>query len=179
MLFKNRTLLFADTTVNVDPSSEELAEIAILSAEMASSSACSRAWPCSRSPISQRPPSLSSKVARAVDIARTRKPTWPSTRDARRHRRGARNALQHVLLQPAWGSCEYPDFPNLDSGNTPITHDRTGGAKAVGPLLMGLSKPFNVLQRNTDMESVVNVITVTVVQARYLDFSKARCDFSR
>lgn len=45
--------------------------------------------------------------------------------------------------------------------------------KAVGPLLMGLSKPFNVLQRNTDMESVVNVITVTVVQARYLDFSKA------
>jgi malate dehydrogenase (oxaloacetate-decarboxylating)(NADP+) len=44
---------------------------------------------------------------------------------------------------------------------------------AVGPLLMGLSKPFNVLQRNTDMESVVNVITVTVVQARYLDFSKA------
>jgi phosphotransacetylase len=44
--------------------------------------------------------------------------------------------------------------------------DRLGGAKAIGPLLMGLQHPFNVLQRNTDMENVVNVIAVTVAQAQ-------------
>jgi len=37
---------------------------------------------------------------------------------------------------------------------------------------MGLSKPFNVLPRNTDMENVVNVITVTVAQAQHLDYTK-------
>jgi phosphotransacetylase len=40
-------------------------------------------------------------------------------------------------------------------------------------MLMGLSKPFNVLPRNTEMENVVNVITTTVVQASHLHFSKA------
>ena len=58
-------------------------------------------------------------------------------------------------------------FPNLISGNVAYKLvDRLGGAKAVGPLLMGLSKAFNVLQRNTDMENVVNVMAITVAQAQ-------------
>jgi malate dehydrogenase (oxaloacetate-decarboxylating)(NADP+) len=39
----------------------------------------------------------------------------------------------------------------------------------VGPLLMGISKPFNVLQRGTDMENVVNVVAITVAQAQELE----------
>jgi malate dehydrogenase (oxaloacetate-decarboxylating)(NADP+) len=46
--------------------------------------------------------------------------------------------------------------------------EQLGGAKAVGPLLMGISKPFNVLQPNTDMENVVNVIAITVAQMQRL-----------
>jgi malate dehydrogenase (oxaloacetate-decarboxylating)(NADP+) len=58
-------------------------------------------------------------------------------------------------------------FPDLASGNIAYKlMDRLGGAKAVGPLLMGISKPFNVLQRGTDMENVVNVIAITVAQAQ-------------
>ena len=58
-------------------------------------------------------------------------------------------------------------FPNLAAGNIAYKLvERLGGAKAVGPLLMGLSKPFNVLQRNTDMENVVNVMAITVAQAQ-------------
>jgi malate dehydrogenase (oxaloacetate-decarboxylating)(NADP+) len=58
-------------------------------------------------------------------------------------------------------------FPELSSGNTSYKLlDRLGGAKAVGPLLMGLTKPFNVIQRDTDMENVVNVIAITVAQAQ-------------
>ena len=50
--------------------------------------------------------------------------------------------------------------------------DRLGGAKAVGPLLMGISKPFNVLHRATDMENVVNVIAITVAQAQDMEIKK-------
>jgi malate dehydrogenase (oxaloacetate-decarboxylating)(NADP+) len=58
-------------------------------------------------------------------------------------------------------------FPNLDAGNAAFKLlEHAGGAKAVGPLLMGLSKPFNVLQRSSDMENAVNVTAITVVQAQ-------------
>ena len=46
---------------------------------------------------------------------------------------------------------------------------RLGGAKAVGPLLMGVSKPFNVLHRDSDMENAVNVIAITVAQAQEME----------
>ena len=65
-------------------------------------------------------------------------------------------------------------FPNLSAGNISYKLlERLGGATAIGPLLIGLSKPCNVLPRNTDMENVVNVITVTVAQAQHLDYSKS------
>jgi malate dehydrogenase (oxaloacetate-decarboxylating)(NADP+) len=58
-------------------------------------------------------------------------------------------------------------FPNLDTGNSEYKLlNWRGGAKAVGPYLMGISKPFNVMQRDTDMENVVNVIAFTVIQSR-------------
>jgi malate dehydrogenase (oxaloacetate-decarboxylating)(NADP+) len=67
------------------------------------------------------------------------------------------------------GSANLLVFPNLDAGNAAFKLlEHAGGAKAVGPLLMGLSKPFNVLQRSSDMENAVNVIAITVVQAQEL-----------
>jgi malate dehydrogenase (oxaloacetate-decarboxylating)(NADP+) len=43
---------------------------------------------------------------------------------------------------------------------------RLGDAKVVGPLLMGIERPFNVLQRNADVESVVDLMAITVAQAQ-------------
>jgi malate dehydrogenase (oxaloacetate-decarboxylating)(NADP+) len=58
-------------------------------------------------------------------------------------------------------------FPDLASGNIAYKlMNRLGGAKVVGPLLMGIDRPFNVLQRNSEMESVVDLIAITVVQAQ-------------
>jgi malate dehydrogenase (oxaloacetate-decarboxylating)(NADP+) len=58
-------------------------------------------------------------------------------------------------------------FPDLTSGNIAYKlMNRLAGAKIVGPLLMGIDRPFNVLQRNTDVESVVDLIAITVVQAQ-------------
>ena len=61
-------------------------------------------------------------------------------------------------------------FPELAAANVAYKLlDRLGGAKAVGPLLMGISKPFNVLQRGADMENIVNVIAITVAQAQDME----------
>ena len=176
MLLKNRTLLFADCTVNVDPSPECLAEIAVLAAEMAHFLGMSpRIAMLSFSNFGNARHAMSAKVARAVEIARRRKPDLVV--DGEMH---ADTALQEDRLAQMFpfnrlgGSANVLIFPDLNAGNIAYKlMEQLGGATAVGPLLMGLSKPFNVLQRNTDMENVVNVITMTVVQAGYLDFSKA------
>jgi len=136
MLFKNRTLLFADTTVNVDPSSEELAEIAILSAEMGEFFGMQpRVAMLSFSNFGNARHPLSSKSPGRWTSPAPANRTWPSRRDARRHRRGARDALQHVLPSIGLGVLQIIlIFPNLDSGNIAYKlMDRTGGAKAVGP----------------------------------------------
>jgi malate dehydrogenase (oxaloacetate-decarboxylating)(NADP+) len=58
-------------------------------------------------------------------------------------------------------------FPDLASGNIAYKlMDRLGGAKVVGPLLMGIDQPFNVLQRNAPVEDVVDLIAITVAQAQ-------------
>ena len=58
-------------------------------------------------------------------------------------------------------------FPDLASGNIAYKlMNRLGGAKVVGPLLMGIDRPFNVLQRNSEVESVVDLIAITMVQAQ-------------
>jgi malate dehydrogenase (oxaloacetate-decarboxylating)(NADP+) len=58
-------------------------------------------------------------------------------------------------------------FPDLASGNIAYKlMDRLGGAKVVGPLLMGIARPFNVLQRNAPVESVADLIAITVAQAQ-------------
>jgi malate dehydrogenase (oxaloacetate-decarboxylating)(NADP+) len=118
---------------------------------------------------------LSDKVARAADLARKRMPNLVV--DGEMH---ADTALLEDKLSQMFpfnrlgGSANILIFPDLGSGNIAYKlMEQLGGATAVGPMLIGLSKPFNVLPRNTDMENVVNVITITVVQAGYLDFSKA------
>ena len=59
-------------------------------------------------------------------------------------------------------------FPDLTSGNISYKLlDRIGGAKAIGPLLMGLTRPFNVVQRNSDMENIATIIAITVAQAQH------------
>jgi malate dehydrogenase (oxaloacetate-decarboxylating)(NADP+) len=169
MVFKQRTLLFADATVNIHPSSEDLAEIAIQSAEMAAffdmkpkvAMLSFSNFGSTRHPDAER-------VERAVEIARDRKPDLVIDGEMQ-----ADTAVAEEILRKEYpfnrigGPANVLIFPNLAAGNVAYKLlDRLGGAKAVGPLLMGLSKTFNVLQRGTDMENVVNVIAITVAQAQ-------------
>ncbi len=169
MISKNRTLLFADTTVNIDPDPEDLAEIAILSAEMAQFfDMPPRVAMLSFSNFGSVTHPEAQKVVAALAIARQRRPELVIDGEMQADTAVVAEMLQESFPFNRLGrGANVLIFPSLAAGNIAYKLvDRLGGAKAVGPLLMGLSKPFNVLQRNTDMENVVNVLAITVAQAQ-------------
>lgn len=169
MISKNRTLLFADTTVNIAPSAEDLAEIALLSHDMALFFDMQpRVAMLSFSNFGSVHHPDAERSARAARLAKERHPDLVI--DGEMH---ADTALVEEMLNRdfAFNQLGHPAnvliFPNLAAGNIGYKLvERLAGAKAVGPLLMGLSKPFNVIQRNSDMENVVNVLAITVAQAQ-------------
>jgi len=170
MLSKARTLLFADTTVNIQPSAEDLAEIAVLAAEKARFLGLEpRVAMLSFSNFGSVRHPEAEKVTRAVELVRAKMPELIIDGEMQ-----ADTAVVPAILNEGFPfnrlggkAANVLIFPDLTSGNIAYKLlDRLGGAKAVGPLLMGLKQPFNVLQRNTDMENVVNVIAITVAQAQ-------------
>jgi len=169
MIFRDRTLLFADATVNFHPSADDLAEIAVLAADMATFFDIQpRVAMLSFSNFGSTPHPDAQRVRRAVEEVRKHRPELMIDGEMQ-----ADTAVVEDILSREYpfnrlgGAANVLIFPDLSSGNVAYKLlDRLGGAKAVGPLLMGISKPFNVLQRGTDMENVVNVIAITVAQAQ-------------
>jgi malate dehydrogenase (oxaloacetate-decarboxylating)(NADP+) len=172
MIFRDRTMLFADATVNFHPTSEDLAEIAILAAEMAEFLDIKpRVGMLSFSNFGSTPHPDAKRVELAVELARKRKSDLVIDGEMQ-----ADTAVVEEILSKEYpfnrlgGPANVLVFPDLAASNVAYKLlDRLGNAKAVGPLLMGISKPFNVLQRGTDMENVVNVVAITVAQAQELE----------
>jgi len=171
MILKGRTLLLADTTVNFHPSSEDLAEIAVLATEKAAFfDITPRIAMVSFSNFGSTRHPDAKVVEEAVKLSRIKKPDLVIDGEMQTD-----TALSEDIMKRLYpfcrlgGSANVLIFPNLDAGNAAFKLlEHAGGAKAVGPLLMGLSKPFNVLQRSSDMENAVNVIAITVAQAQEL-----------
>ena len=166
---KNRTLLFADTTVNLHPDAADLAEIAILASEMAAFFDMQpRVAMLSYSNFGSVRNAQTSLVAQAVEQVRKIKPELLVDGEMQ-----ADTAVMDSILNEDFAFNQLGQaanvliFPDLASGNIAYKlMNRLAGAKVVGPLLMGIDRPFNVLQRNTDMESVVDLIAITAVQAQ-------------
>ncbi len=169
MISKNRTLLFADATVNIQPNAEELAEIAILASEVAHFFDMEpRVAMLSFSNFGSVHHPEVDKVTAAMNIVRRRRPDLIIDGEMQ-----ADTAVVDTILNGQFPfnrlgqSANVLIFPDLTSGNVSYKLlDRLGGAKAIGPLLMGLSRPFNVVQRNSDMENVSTIIALTVAQAK-------------
>jgi malate dehydrogenase (oxaloacetate-decarboxylating)(NADP+) len=169
MISKNRTLLFADTTVNIQPSAEDLAETAQLAGEMAAFFDMEpRVAMLSFSNFGNVRHPEAEKVIRAMEMVRERRPDLLIDGEMQ-----ADTAVMEEILKEGFPFNRLGQpanvliFPDLTSGNVAYKLlERLGGAKAIGPLLMGIGKPFNVLQRHTDMENVVHVTAITVAQAQ-------------
>ena len=168
MVFKNKTLFFADTTVNIDPTAEELAEIAILAAETAKYYDVEpRVAMLSFSNFGSTPHPLTEKVAKAVKIVKEKKPDLIVDGEMQ-----ADTAVVTEILQKTYPFSSLKEqanvliFPDLQSGNIAYKlMSRLGGAEAIGPILLGMQKPVNVLQRGASVNEIVNVASFTVVAA--------------
>ncbi len=169
VILRQQTLLFADTTVNVDPDAEALAEIAVQAAAMAAFfDMTPRVALLSYSNFGSVRNRQTIKMAQAAELARSKAPDLVVDGEMQADTAVVDGILDGEFPFNRLGqAANVLVFPDLDSGNIAYKLlERLGGAKVVGPLLMGISRPFNVLPRNTDMENVVNLIAITVAQAQ-------------
>ncbi|MCK4559709.1 MAG: NADP-dependent malic enzyme [Calditrichia bacterium] len=169
MVFKNDVFFFADTTVNIEPTAEQLAEIAILAADEAKNfNVIPRIAMLSFSNFGSVRHPLSNKVAEATKIVKKKRPDLEID--------GEMQADTAVIPEILAGTYDFSDlkgmanvliFPNLESGNIAykLMH-RLGGAEAIGPILMGVSKSIHVLQRNCEVNDIVNMTAIAVLDAQ-------------
>jgi malate dehydrogenase (oxaloacetate-decarboxylating)(NADP+) len=166
---KGDVYFFADTTVNIEPSSEDLAEIAISAAETALRfNVEPRVALLSFSNFGSTRHPLAEKVRRAVEIIRQRQPSLIVDGEMQADTAVVPEILQETYpFSPLQGGANVLIFPNLESGNIAYKLlSRLGAAEAIGPILMGLSKPVHVLQRGAEVNDIVNVAAIAVVDAQ-------------
>ncbi len=163
-----RLLFFADTTVNIDPDSETLAEIALLSAGFVKELGIEpRVAMLSFSNFGSAPHAFSEKVARAVGRIKELAPDLEVDGEMQ-----ADSAVNHDILQNVYpfsklqGPANVLVFPNLAAANTAYKlMGQIGGAEVIGPILLGMRKPVHVLQRGGTVQEIINLITIASVDA--------------
>jgi malate dehydrogenase (oxaloacetate-decarboxylating)(NADP+) len=169
LMFKNRVIFCADTTVNIEPNAETLSEIAICAADTASRFDIKPyVAMLSFSNFGSVKHHLVDKVQEAVKLVRKRRPDIMIDGEMQ-----ANTAVNETILQKVYPFSELKEaanvliFPDVTSGN--IAYKlliELGGAEAIGPILMGLSKPYHVLQHGATVDDIVNVAAIAAVQAQ-------------
>jgi malate dehydrogenase (oxaloacetate-decarboxylating)(NADP+) len=166
---KGDMYFLSDATVNIEPTAEDLAEIAIMTAEKAVRfSQEPRVAMLSFSNFGSTRHPLSDKVRRAVELVRQRAPHLMIDGEMQ-----ADTAVVPAIVDETYpfstlkGGANVLIFPNLESGNIAykLLH-RIGGCDLIGPLLTGLTKPVHVLQRGSEVNDIVHVAAVAVVDAQ-------------
>jgi malate dehydrogenase (oxaloacetate-decarboxylating)(NADP+) len=171
LMFKGRTVVLADTTVNITPDSETLAEIAEQTAETAKRFNLEpRVAMISFSNFGSTLHPEAEKVAEAVQILKKRRPDLVVEGEME-----ADTAVAPEIAQEdyAWsaiqGDANVLVFPNLDAANAAYKLLwRLANAEVIGPILQGLSKPVHVLQRGVDVNDIVNMAAIAVLDAQEL-----------
>jgi malate dehydrogenase (oxaloacetate-decarboxylating)(NADP+) len=159
----------ADATVNIEPSAEDLAEIAICAAEVARLFGQEpRLALLSFSNFGSTRHPLAEKVARAVALTRRRAPDLMVDGEMQ-----ADTAVSPEIIEKGYpfsmlkGGANVLIFPNLEAGNVAYKLlARLGGMEAIGPVLTGLSKPVHVLQWGAEVNDIVNMAAIAVVEAQ-------------
>ena len=168
MCLKTKVLVYGDCAINQDPSSEELAQIALSSAQTAQSFG-----------IQPKVAMLSYSTGESgagVDVDKVREATHivqkrdsellvegPIQYDAAVNKKVASKKLPNSKVA---GEASVFIFPDLNTGNnTYKAVQRSSDAVAIGPILQGLNKPVNDLSRGCLVADIVNTIAITAIQA--------------
>ena len=172
MCLPDRVLVYGDCAVNPDPTAEQLADIAISSAETAALFHIEpRIAMLSYSTGESGTGSEVDKVRLATQLVRERRPDLlvdgPMQYDAAVE---PSVAASKAPGSPVAGRATVLVFPDLNTGNnTYKAVQRSAGAVAVGPVLQGLRKPVNDLSRGALVQDIVNTVAITAIQAQQLD----------
>jgi len=172
---KGDIYFLADTTVNIDPTAEDLAEIALCAAETARRfNVIPRIAMLSFSSFGSTKHPLCEKVRKAVDLLHKADPTLVVDGEVM-----ADVAVSPEMLEEMYpfsslkGGANVLICPDLNSAN--IAYKllaKIGGAQAIGPILMGMSKPVHLLARGAEVEEIVNVAAIAVIDAQELERSE-------
>ncbi len=170
MLTQKGPVFFGDTTVNVNPSVQELVDITVLlERSVKQFNITPRVAMLSYSNFGSNSGPVPEKVSEAVKVLHDKYPEMIVDGDMQ-----ANFALNPNLLTDNFPFSTLTGkaantliFPNLESGNIAYKLlQEIGGAEAVGPILLGLKKPVHVLQLGSSVREIVNMITIAVVDAQ-------------
>ena len=169
MCLADRVLVYGDCAVNPDPNAEQLAEIAISSAETAAIYGIEpRIAMCSYSTGESGQGEEVDKVRQATRIARELRPDLkiegPIQYDAAVDAGVAKTKMPDSEVA---GKATVFIFPDLNTGNNLYKAvQRSANAVAIGPVLQGLKKPVNDLSRGCTIADIVNTVAITAIQAQ-------------
>ena len=170
VLVKDRVLFFADTAVNINPTAEQVATIAIHAARVAEyfripPRIAMLSYTNFRS-IGESP----KKMQQAAEVVRKNYPHYLVDGEMQ-----ADTAVNPEIVDRIFPFCEIKNganilvFPNLDAGNIGYKLvQQLGKGEVLGPFLMGVRKPANVMQRTCTVEDIVNTTALTALQAQAL-----------
>jgi len=171
LLTKRGPLFLADTTVNFNPTPEEIADIALLVAnEVKNFNFTPVIALASYSNFGSSNSPEARIMAEARDIIKSKAPDLIVDGEMQ-----VSMAFNNELMKENYPFCELIDkkvntiiFPNLSAGN--IAYNllkEVGGADAIGPILLGLKKPVHILQLGSSVRSIVNMALIAVTDAQH------------
>jgi len=170
MLVSERHVVFcADTTVNINPTAEQVAQIAFAASRITRTlGIVPRIAMLSFSNFGSVKNPEAEKMARAAQLLRERDPSIVVDGEMQ-----ADTAMDPEILRRDYPFSVLKEqanvliFPNLSAGNIAykLVH-HLGGATAIGPILVGMRRPVHVLERGADVQDIVNMAAVAVVDAQ-------------
>jgi malate dehydrogenase (oxaloacetate-decarboxylating)(NADP+) len=167
MIVDDQVFLFTDATVNIDPSAEDLAEIALLAADYARRLEIDpHVAFLSFSNFGSTPHPLSDKVRKAVNLVKSRRPDLRVDGEMQADTAVVPEIVEQRYPFSAVKGANVLVFPSLESAN--IAYKllaRLGNAKAIGPILLGMGAPVHVLQTGDDVNAIVQIASVAVMDA--------------
>jgi len=168
LILKNRTLFCADTTVNVNPTAEELVDIALLTADLAKRfNETPRIAMISYSNFGSVRTPETEKVLRATEILKRDHPDLIVEGEMQADTAVAPHiANRDFPFSAIKGDANCLIFPTLDAGTVGYKLlMQLANAEAIGPILEGPRKPVHILHRAIDVEGIVNMTALAVVDA--------------
>lgn len=176
MLLEDRLLVLADTTVNMNPTAENLASIALQAARVIEYFDQKPSIAMLSYSNFTNAPGTPAKMRKAAELVKNARPELSVDGDVQ-----ADTAVNPEIVKRIFPFCELKEganiliFPNLEASNIAYKLlQQLGKGEVIGPFLMGIRRSANVVQRTTTVDGIVNSVVLTSLEAQYLKERRSR-----